>query len=197
MDQKTTTQFTRETALQILLKYLKNPNLLKHSYAAEAAMRGLYRRLNAENPTPEGEEIWGITGLLHDADYELCKGKPEIHGVLITEKEPQIPEDIAHAIKAHNFEKTLILPKTQMDWAIACCDQLTGLIVAATLIHPDKKLESITPEFILNRFTEKSFAKGADRKAIERCEEKLGLTLREFVEITLQSMQKINDKLEL
>lgn len=189
--------FTREIAHEIVKKYLKNPNLIKHSYAAEAVMRALYKRLNKDTYSKEFEDMWGITGLLHDADYEMAKGHPEIHGILITEKEPSIPPDIAYAIKAHNFEKTLVLPKSPMDWAIACCDQLTGLIVAAALIHPDKKLATITPEFVLNRFSEKSFAKGADRKAIERCEEKLGIPLREFVEISLKAMQEISDSLEL
>jgi len=196
MDQQQS-PFTREIAEQIVHKYLKNKNLLKHSYAAEAVMKALSKRLLGTAYTPEQETRWGITGLLHDADYEMCKGRPEIHGVLITEKEPTIPEDIAYAIKSHNYEKTLVLPKSLMDWSIASCDQLTGLIVAATLIHPEKKLSFITPEFILNRYNEKSFAKGADRKAIEKCEEKLNIPLREFVEISLHAMQNISDTLEL
>ncbi|MDQ5901081.1 MAG: hypothetical protein QG600_659, partial [Patescibacteria group bacterium] len=100
-------------------------------------------------------------------------------------------------IKSHNYEKTLVLPKSLMDWSIASCDQLTGLIVAATLIHPERKLSFITLEFILNRYSEKSFAKGADRKAIEKCEEKLNIPLREFIDISLKAMQNISDTLEL
>jgi predicted hydrolase (HD superfamily) len=84
-----------------------------------------------------------------------------------------------------------------MDWSIACCDQLTGLIVAATLIHPEKKLQYITTEFVLNRYHERSFAKGADRKSIEKCDEKLNIPLRDFVALSLEAMQKISADLGL
>jgi len=191
---------THEEAEIILHKYLKNKNLIKHCLATEAVMKALYRKFYGNSPeyTYTAEEGWGITGLLHDADYEMCKGRPEIHGILLIDKEgSKIPADIAYAIKAHNYERTLVLPKSLLDWSIACCDQLTGLIVAAALIHPDKKLASITPEFILKRFNEKSFAKGADRKSVEKCEEKLGIPLLEFIQISLAAMQQISEELEL
>src|SRR5581483_11806539 len=99
------------------------------------------------------------------------------------------------AIKAHNYHNTGIMPETQLDWAIATCDQLTGLIVAAALIHPEKKLAPLTTDFILKRFNEKSFARGADRQSIQLCEEKLGIPLEKFIDITLQSMQEIHESL--
>lgn len=191
---------TREEALQIVKKYLTNQNLIKHSLAAEAAMKGIYDRLYQNTPeySVETRENWGLTGLMHDADYELAKGQPEIHGLLLFEKEPGVvPLDIEHAIKAHNFEYTKIMPESPMDWGIACCDQLTGLIVAAALIHPDRKLASITVDFIMKRFNEKSFAKGANRDAIVLCEEKLGLPLNEFTLIVLTAMQEIHEDLGL
>ena len=190
---------SRDEAYQILTKYVKNQNLIKHCLAAEVAMKAIYRYIYQGTPQdPAMEEEWGITGLLHDADYELAKGRPEVHGTLLFEKEPRhIPDNIAYAIKAHNYEKTLVLPKSKLDWAIACCDQLTGLIVACALIHPDKKLSPLTVDFILKRFNEKSFAKGADRRSIEKCEEKLGIPLPEFIDITLKSMQSISNELGL
>lgn len=194
------TNFTRDQANQILHKYLKNTNLLKHSYAAEAAMIGIYERLylNDVNYSLAEKEKWGITGLLHDADYEMAKNNPEVHGLLLFEKEVGVvPPDIAHAIKSHNWEYTKIMPESLMDWGIACADQLTGLIVAATLIHPDKKIKNITADFVLNRMNEKSFARGAKRESILLCEEKLGLPLREFIEIVLKAMQGISTDLGL
>src|SRR5579859_4818681 len=143
---------TRDLAYQILRKYLTNKNLIKHCLAAEAAMRALARYFK------EDEEKWGITGLLHDADYEMSKDHPEKHGLLLFEKEQNIPADIAYAIKSHNYEYTKVNPQTQMDWAITCCDQLTGLIVAATLIHPEKKLSGVTVDFVLKRMAKKDFA---------------------------------------
>jgi len=190
----------RDEAYQLLTKYLKNQNLIKHCLAAEAVMRELYRHFYQNTPefNAIGEETWGITGLLHDADYELCKGRPEIHGLLLIDKEgDKIPSDIAHAIKAHNYEKTLVLPKSLLDWSIACCDQLTGLIVAATLVHPEKKLAAVTTEYVLNRYKSKSFAKGADRSSIEKCDEKLSIPLENFVALNLKAMQEISEKLGL
>lgn len=163
-------------------------------------MKALYRKFYGNSPeyTYPAEVGWGIAGLLHDADYEMCKGRPEIHGILLIDKEgDKIPSDIAYAIKAHNYERTLVLPKSLLDWSIACCDQLTGLIVAAALVHPDKKLSSLTPEFILKRFNERSFARGADRKSIEKCDEKLGIPLADFIKINLNAMQGISDQLGL
>ncbi len=150
------------------------------------------------NPTatPEMIEMWGITGLLHDADYEQSADSPEKHGILITQKVNLEPE-IAHAIQAHNYHNTKIEPQTAMDWAIATCDQLTGLIVAATLISPSKKIAEITPDFVLKRFGEKSFAKGADRATIKLCETKLNTPLSKFVEIVLFAMQQIAQPLGL
>lgn len=188
---------TRQDAYQLLSTYLTNPNLIKHCIAAEAAMQALCSRLV---PTADELEVekWGITGLLHDADYELCKGHPEKHGLLLFEKEPnKVPYDIAYAIKSHNYEYTLVVPKSLMDWAITCCDQLTGLIVAAALVLPDKKLSSLTTESVLKRIKEKSFAKGANRKQILLCEEKLGIKLEEFVTIVLQAMQRVSNTLGL
>lgn len=189
----------RDEAYQILTKYLTNKNLIKHCLATEVTMKALYERLTPPSEyNAETEEKWGITGLLHDADYELSKGQPEIHGLLLFEKEPQrIPDDIAYAIKSHNYQRTKVQPESPMDWAITACDQLTGLIVAAALIHPDKKLASITPEFVLKRIQEKSFAKGADRESIMLCEPKLNIPLPEFVAITLHAMQSISDELGL
>ncbi len=187
---------SRTEAYLILTKYLKNPNLLKHSLACEAAMKMIYKKITQPPYDPDVEQMWGITGLLHDADYEMTAGKPEIHGIYLFQKEPMIPKDIEYAIKAHN-PRTSITPKSQMDWAIRTVDQLTGLIVAATLVHPDKKLASITPEFVLNRLHEKTFAKGADRTQMKLCEEKLGIPLNEFVAITLLAMQGISNDLHL
>jgi len=192
---------TREQAQQLLTKYLHNKNLLKHSLAAEAAMKGLYQKLIPKTEqTPSDEEKWGITGLLHDIDYELAQqtNKLDKHGLLIFELEPDaIPPDIAHAIKAHNFENTGVRPENLMDWSIVAADQLTGLIVAAALVHPDKKLAPLTPETILKRFREKSFAKGANRNSILYCKSRLNIPLEEFVAIVLASMQSINKTLDL
>ena len=188
----------RDEAYKILTKHLKNKNLIKHSLAAEAAMKGIYKYLYKNNYNSEREEIWGITGLLHDVDYEIAMETNDMdhHGMLIFDKEPGIPTDIAAGIRAHNFH-TGIEPQNNMEWAIRCVDQLTGLIVAAALIHPDKKLASITVEFIQNRMHSKSFAKGAQRGPILECEKELDIPLETFIAITLRAMKDIHTELGL
>lgn len=84
-----------------------------------------------------------------------------------------------------------------MDKALYCTDPLTGLIVASALIHPDKKLQSIDVQFVVNRFNEKGFAKGARREQIANCEEELGLSLEKFIEVALKSMQAVHRELGL
>lgn len=159
-------------------------------------MRAICVHLNPA-ATPDEIETWGITGLLHDADYEETANRPEKHGILITEEVTTLPEVIAHAIRSHNYQNTKVQPESPMDWAIATCDQLTGLIVAATLISPNKKIAEITPDFVLKRFGEKNFAKGADRTVIQLCETQLNIPLPKFVEIVLASMQTIAIQLGL
>ena len=185
----------REEAYKILTTYLKNANLIKHCLSTEAAMREIYTYLTP-NASSDEIEKWGITGLLHDADYEIYGGDPARHGMVITEK-VELPKDIAHAINSHNFQNTGVQPLTPMDWAITCADQLTGLIVACALVHPEKKLTPLTAEFVLKRYGEKTFAKGADREVIKLCQEKLGIPLDKFIEIVLSSMQSISNKLGL
>ena len=192
----------RDQAYKILTKHLKNKNLLKHCLATEATMKALYRHIiPKEEQNKEDEEKWGITGLLHDADYEVAQNENKLdrHGALLFEEleVDSIPEDIEIAIRAHNFPMTGTHPVSAMDWSITCCDQLTGLIVACALIHPEKKLEPLTVEFIQKRFGQPSFAKGADREMIKLCEEKLMIPLPEFIGITLTAMKDIHTDLGL
>jgi predicted hydrolase (HD superfamily) len=177
---------------------MSNQNLLKHSYAAEAAMKGIYRHLH-KNANSEEEEKWGITGLLHDIDYQLAQETNQLdkHGSLIFEKEDSIPHDIEHAIKAHNFEGTKVEPANDMDWAIAIVDGLTGFIVACALVRPEKSLDSVTPETVLKKLDQPAFARNVRREVIRLCEEKLGIPLPDFITITLTSMQSIHKELGL
>lgn len=191
---------TREEAFALLQKYMQTPNLIKHSLAAEAAMKGIYQYLHKEDHDPRTEDVWGIAGLLHDIDYEVAQkeDKLDLHGRLLFDQDPNlVPEPIQHAIKAHNYTKTGTDPENDMDWAIATVDQLTGLVVSSALIHPDKKLNSIDAEFVFKRFNTPGFSRNVDRENIKNCETKLGIPLPEFIRITLESMQHISDQMGL
>jgi len=182
----------REKALNLLRENLKNQNLRKHCLAVESAMRALAAQFN------ENIEDWGICGLLHDIDYEKTNASPELHSKTGSEilKGLGFSEEICQAVLTHN-EAHGIAPETLMGEALFCVDPLTGLIVAATLVLPSKKLSDLKVENILNRFKEKSFAKGAKREIIAKCQEYLGLSLEKFTEIVLSSMQKISKDLGL
>lgn len=183
---------TRETALQILAKHLSNPVLLKHSFAVEAAMRSLASNFRGDVDT------WGITGLLHDADYEESKGHPEKHGKILFEEEPNsIPSVVEHAIRAHNNLETHVLPESPLDWSLYCCDDLTGFITAIALTIKSKKLSDVTAEMVLEKLVKKDFIKEMKRSSMYLCEEKLGIPLREFVAIVLTAMQAVHEELAL
>lgn len=145
----------------------------------------------------EDEARWSLAGLLHDIDYETTKDEPEQHSLLGAEilQGLGVEAEIIQAVKVHNDMHHL--PRvSQMDKALFCADPITGLVVAATLVLPSKKIVELTTENILNRFKEKGFAKGANREHIAACAD-LGLSLEEFVKISLTAMQQIATDLDL
>jgi len=182
----------RDDALKLVQEKIQNQNLVKHCLATEACMRELARHFG------EPEEQWGLTGLLHDIDYEETKNDPQKHSILGAEmlEKLGLDKEIVEAVKTHN-EAHGIAPETKMAKAIFCVDPLTGLIVAATLVMPSKKIADLTTENVLNRFKEKGFARGANREIISKCQELLGLSLEEFIKIGLRAMQSIANELGL
>lgn len=193
---------SREKALEILDKNLKNKNLFRHCLAVEEAMRALARKLKIKNKRLKIEEDkWALVGLLHDGDWEVTHDDPSQHTKLMIEWLRQAGEDdeeILHAISTHNFaHQGENKPETLMEWALFTCDELTGLIVATTLVMPDKKLSSVKAKSVLKKFPSKSFAAGVRRDQIKMCQEKLGIKLPDFIEIVLKSMQGIAGQLGL
>ena len=176
---------TKGRALEILKENISNLNLRKHHYGVAAAMKGLALEFNGD------PETWEIVGLLHDADYEKTKDNPEQHTVLLAGilRDEDVDGDIIRAIQSHNYEYTGLMPESEMEYALLSCDDLTGLIVAAALVNPEK-LSGVTVESVLKKFRSKSFAAGADREKISRCEENLGLPLETFVDLVLEAMKK-------
>jgi putative nucleotidyltransferase with HDIG domain len=190
----------REEAINLLKDKVQNQNLIKHCVAAGACMRALAEYFNDPSTGFGAGEIekWGITGILHDIDYEDTKNEPIKHSIIgagILEK-LGIDKEIVEAVKTHN-EIHEIAPQSRMAKAIYCVDPLTGLIVASTLVLPSKKIADLTTENVLNRFKEKGFARGANREIIAKCHVLLDLPLENFVKICLEAMKKINNELGL
>jgi hypothetical protein len=179
---------TREVALAILHSKVKSEKLVKHLLASEACMRRLALHLGAD------EELWGLTGLLHDLDYDQTAREPSKHGVIAAELlKEELPEACLNAIRVHPGGQER---KSRLDKALYAVDPLTGLIVASALMHPEKRLSALTADFVLRRFKEPRFAVGANRDQIASCSE-LGLSLEEFVGLCLEAMQGIGTTLGL
>ncbi|OGG09867.1 hypothetical protein A2154_05105 [Candidatus Gottesmanbacteria bacterium RBG_16_43_7] len=186
---------SRHDAYDLVVSWTKNINLLRHMLAVESIMRALAARFNG------AAELWGVTGLIHDADYEMFKDDPKKHPSRIFEKLAQMGADqeIIDAVRSHawGWRADLPEPKTTMEWCLYSCDELSGLITACALVRPDRKLSSVTVESVLKKFPQKSFAAGAKRENIMYCEPKLGIKLNEFIGIALKAMQGINAELGL
>ncbi len=179
----------RADALVLVKDHLNNKNLVKHCLAVEACMRTLAVRFGQD------PEIWGMAGLLHDLDYELTEKSPDLHTQETVKilKDCGLSPELLHAIQAHAGKVPSLTP---MDWSIYAADPLTGLIIAAALMHPEKKLRAIDVEFVKRRYKEKHFARGARREEIEQCRN-LNVELDEFIGLCLGAMQGIASDLGL
>ncbi len=181
----------RDTAIKLLQENLHNENLINHSLAVEAIMRGLAARL--------GEDVdkFGLAGLLHDIDYDETGEDFHRHSLVAADMLEKIglPADVVYAVKVHN--EVHGLPRLSMlDKALYAADPVSGFITAAALVRPDKKLAEVQMKSLRKRFKENAFARGASRDQMDTCKE-IGLERDEFLEIALQSMQGIADQIGL
>lgn len=181
----------RKEALDAIKQKVANANLVKHMLATEAIMRALATRFG------ENAEEWGLAGLLHDIDVEITGGDMNQHSKVGADlaRELGASEAIANAILCHN-EKHGVPPVTLMAKALFCADPLTGLITAAVLVRPDKKIASLEASSVRKRFKEKSFAAGANRENIAKCSE-IGLELDDFIALGVEAMKSIAAELGL
>ena len=180
---------TREEALKLVEARVKTKNLVKHMLAVEAGMRALASYLG------EDQERWALVGLVHDLDYEETKNKPELHGhrtVEILQDLGFADAEIFQAILAHAGHK---IPEKPMEIGLTAVDPLTGLIVAAALVHPER-LGGLSAQNVLHRYKEKGFARSASREDMALCQ-KLGLDLLTFMDLILRAMKGIAGELGL
>lgn len=174
---------TREEALSLVKKNVSKRNIVYHMIAVEAIMRSFARHFG------EDEDLWGLTGLLHDIDYERIGDAWDKHGILAEEiLKGMVPEEVKRAIKAHNFERTQVMPETKMEKALIACDSISGLLVACALVMPSKKLADVKVKTIKKKFKDKDFARGADRERMLFCE-KIGVPKEKFFEIALDGLK--------
>ncbi|HOP84976.1 MAG TPA: HDIG domain-containing protein [Syntrophorhabdaceae bacterium] len=183
---------TREEAVELLHQYIKNGRMLNHCYASEAVLRALAKRLGRD------EKMWGLAGLLHDLDIELVNGDLNRHGIETERilKEKGVEPEIIEAIVMHNEALTGKKRHTELQHGLAAGETITGLIVATTLVYPDKKIASVKPKSVIKRMKEKAFAASVNRDNIMECEA-IGLSIEEFVQISLDAMKEIGEQLGL
>jgi putative nucleotidyltransferase with HDIG domain len=181
----------REEALTLVHEYIKNPNLIKHMLAVEAAMRFYAQKYHQD------EEKWAVTALLHDFDWEIhptMEEHPQA-GVPIL-REHGVPEDIIRAILSH-ANHTGIPRETLMEKALFACDEITGLITAVALVRPSRSLDDLKPKSVKKKWKDRSFAAGANREEIEQGAAELGVDLWEHVANVIQAMNLIAEDLDL
>ena len=183
---------TRDEALTFLEDHVKNPNMIKHCLASEAVLRALAVKLDAD------ADKWALAGLLHDLDAEITKDDFHLHGKTAAEllEAKGLDREICDAVLMHNEAAAGKLRETIFHHALAAGETITGLIVATTLVYPDKKLASVKPKSILKRMKTKAFAASVNRDTIRECE-KTGIPLDEFAALALEAMQGISDDLGL
>jgi putative nucleotidyltransferase with HDIG domain len=181
----------REEALSLIKENVKNVNMIKHMLSVETIMKHLAEHLG------EDPHFWGLTGLLHDIDYEIVKGDMETHGLLAEELlATKVDEKIIRALKAHNQANTGFEPLSKMEKMLVSADAVSGLIIACALVMPSKKLSEVKLQTIVKKFKDKDFARGSDRNRIAFCES-MGLEKEKLFEISLKALWGIHEELGL
>jgi putative nucleotidyltransferase with HDIG domain len=181
----------REQALTIVNEFIENQNLVRHMLAVEAAMRFYAQKYG------EDEELWGITGLLHDFDWEIhptLDEHPQAGEPLLRERE--VPEIIIRAIQSH-ADHTGIPRESLMEKALFACDEITGLITAVALVRPSRSLMDLKVKSVKKKWKDKGFAAGANREEIAQGAEEFGIELWEHVNNVIEAMRLVAPELGL
>lgn len=186
-----TSTISRDEALELLRKYNKEPFHIQHGITVEKTMRWFAKELGYGDE----EDYWGITGLLHDIDFELypdehCRKAPELL------REAGVGEDMIHSVCSHGYgicseEK----PEHEMEKVLFAVDELTGLIGAAALMRPSKSVSDMEVSSVKKKFKDKRFAAGCSRDIIRSGAENLGWELNDLFDKTLRAMQSCESEI--
>ncbi len=182
---------TRDDALSILYEFIENQNLIRHMLAVEAAMRYYAEEFKEDGDT------WGITGLLHDFDWEIHPNLDEHpqKGIQYL-RERGVPEHICRAVLSH-ADHTGVRRESLMEKALYACDEITGLIVAVALVRPSRSLSDLTVKSVKKKWKDKSFAAGANRDEIAKGAEEFGIDLWDHVNKVIEAMKNVSGELGL
>jgi putative nucleotidyltransferase with HDIG domain len=184
---------TRDEAYALLCEWIESESLRRHNLAVEAALRAYARHYS------EDEELWGITGLLHDLDYERYPnmddqqdGHPRTELRLFRAR--GYPPELIHAVEAH--ATFLGVPReSKLDKALLACDELTGLILATAYVRPDRDLRQVELSSVKKKWKNRKFTEAIDRDENLHFIQELGVDFDEHVARVLAAMQTAADDL--
>jgi len=184
-------KMNRQEAWELLNEYTKKDNLIKHALAVEAAMRAYAKKFG------EDEEAWAVVGLLHDFDYEKYPTEEEhpYKGAEIL-REKGVDENWIRAILGH-AEYTGTPRETLMAKTLFAVDELSGMITAATLVRPSRKIEDLTVKSVRKKLKDKAFAASVSREDIQKGAEELNIDLAEHIQFVIDAMKEVSDELGL
>ncbi len=181
----------REQTIEFLRRHVKTEMLMKHLYTVEASMRGYARKFG------EDEDRWGVAGLLHDFDWEICP-TPEDHpsfGAQIL-RDHGYPEDMVRAVLTHG-DHTGIPRQSLMEHTLYAVDELSGFVRAVALVRPSKSLDDVTPRSVRRKMKDKPFARDVNRDDIVRGAEELNIDLDEHIAFVVESMKPVAEQIGL
>ena len=174
---------------ELVAQHVKNENLRRHMIVVGAIMGGVAVRLG------EDRDLWETVGSVHDVDFEEVDMKE--HGAKAAEiLRGMLPKEALDAIAAHNHENTGVPPESKMSKGLIASDAVSGLIIAAALVMPDKTLSQVSAKTLMKKFKDKDFARGADRNRIAYCEQ-VGISMQEFFDIALNSVKAVSKEVGL
>lgn len=182
---------TRDEALTLVREYVKNEGLVHHMLCVEAAMRFYAEKFG------EDVELWGLTGLLHDFDWEIhptAEQHPADGAPMLRQR--GVDEVIVRAILSHG-DNTGISRESRMEKALNACDEITGLITAVALVRPSHSLLDLEPSSVKKKWKDKAFAAGTDRSGMEKAAADFGIDLWEHTGNVITAMRRIAPELGL
>ena len=174
----------RNEALTLMQEWTQSESLRKHMLCVETAMRSYAKKFNTN------EEVWGLTGLLHDFDYERYPNPPD-HPMKGSEvlKELGYPDDMRVAILGH-ASYTNVPRESHLAKTLFACDELCGFIVACSLVKPDKKVASVEVSSVKKKLKDKAFARNVSREDIINGAAELGVNLDEHIQFVIDSLKE-------
>ncbi|HEX8160562.1 MAG TPA: HD domain-containing protein [Pyrinomonadaceae bacterium] len=185
---------TRQEAWELLCEYTKGDSLRRHALAVEAAMRACAPRYGGEGA--DADE-WGMTGLLHDFDYEMFPTAEE-HPFKGSEimRERGYPEHVRRAIMGH-ATYTGVPRDTEMAKALFATDELCGFLVACALVRPDKSLDALEVKSVKKKLKDKAFARSVNRDDIHQGVAELGVPLEEHIQFVIDALRPVQEEIGL